>query len=224
MVAKRGIYLCTFPSFSVTLIQRISALISTHLKEQFIVPTMPVSNRVNSSSFSMTFFGAGGDDASVQLAYNPLTVTGANLATLRDALGALSNAVIVKTTDASYVEVAKSQVNPLDESYSDVASKAILVFQDANLNLVQFAIPAPDESLFGSDGKTLNTGNGLVSAAITNLLLVLNAPATVGGDAGTFAYLRGFFSRRSRQSPRPRIVRASVEPGAGVNPPDAPGT
>lgn len=188
--------------------------------------------RRNDRLFSVGFLCAGGDQASVGLDGIATSVTGAELANLRTAVGNLSNGSVVGTTYSETVSVSPTTVTPLDESYSEASTKLVLVFQDANQDIVSIAIPAPDESFFGQDGVTIITPDTGAAAgtparvlgdSIANIRSVLNG-GIAAAPAGTYALLRGYRSKRAGKLPKPRMVRASGEPGAGTLPPAEPGT
>jgi len=185
--------------------------------------------RRNERSFTVTFLCAGGDTASVQISNIPVAVTGAELADVRNAVGNLSNGAVVATATTENVSIAQTLAEPLDESYSDAATKLVLVFQNADQELVTLAVPAPDESYFGTDGVTVVTPtpggtagapSTILAAALTEIQVVLNGGST---GSGTYQFLRGYRSVRSRRLPRPRTARPTVEPGAGVIPGPGPG-
>lgn len=175
--------------------------------------------RVEDNIFTISFLAAGGDRASVQV--DGIPVAGVpSMGAVRTALGNMSNAAVVETTSSIKTQVNQSSpfVVVFDESYSDASTKAVLVFQNDALELKSIAVPAPDESLFESDGVTIDASNALVQAAITAITTALNA-----GGADTYAYSKGYRSSRARRLPRPRTVKATSEPGVGANPPAEPG-
>lgn len=190
------------------------------------MPTMPPAiavPRVATRSFTIEYLCAGGDKGATALDDLAVAVSGLELANLRDSLGALSNGVVVGNTysELTSINQAAPEVAPLDESFSSASTRAVLVFQNDALELRSISVPAPDESIFGDDGVTINRTNALVAAAIADALVVINGGAA---GTGTYAYLRGYRQENSRRLPRSRTRKASIEPGAGVNPPAAPGT
>lgn len=191
------------------------------------MPTFPdvgTAPRRNDRVFTVSLLAAGGDQTSVQIDQIPTTVTGVELAAARDAIGNLSNAAVLKTTNSEVVEIAATRANPFDEAYASASTKLILSFQNDELELRSFAIPAPDESYFGSDGVTMITPNAgatvgtapqTLAAAVAAIREVIN-----GGLAGsgTFVLLNGYRSERTRKLAKPRTVRVSIEPTAGEFP------
>lgn len=189
------------------------------------MPTFPpVLNlpRVTTRRAQVNLLAAGGDETNVTLDGLDVAVTGLQLSDWRDSVGACSNAQVVGEAQTTTVTVNKASalIAPLDESWSSASMKAVLEFQDDTLVIRSIAVPAPDESVFESDGLTVDPADTNIAALITDTLSILNT----GTPAGTFAYLRGFRSDRTRRLPRPRVSKSSIEPAAGVNPPDAPGT
>lgn len=192
-------------------------------------PLVGDAPRKNTRNFSVNLLCAGGDGASVQFTDVAVAVAGAELANARTAVGNLSNGAVRQTNQTEVVSVADTKVNPLDEAYADSATKMVLTFQNDDQEIKTIAIPAPDESYFGSDGISVIVPNGAAAAgtparlladAISAFLIVLNGGAL---GNGTFAYLKGYRSRRTSRLPRPRTARSSVEPGAGIEPGDEPG-
>lgn len=192
-------------------------------------PAVVDAPRETGRAYTMQLLAAGGDLATVSLDGIATSVTGAELATLREKVGAATNAAMLQTTQSEIVTVAKSRVNPLDESYSSAAVKLLLTFQADDLSVRTVAIPAPDESLFGTDGISIivpdaaaaaGTPAKILSDLISNLRVILNGGIA---GAGTYQFLTGYRTERSRKLPKPRSARASIEPAAGVLPPAAPG-
>lgn len=172
-------------------------------------------------NFSVSFLAAGGDTAQISLRLNPNTNDTQRIA-LQTALGNLSNAAVYAYQSSEGLQVAKNKVTPLDESYSSASEKLVLQFQDDNLELISMAVPAPDESYFGTDGATVDITNVTVAGAITTIEEYLNEN---GEDpAGTFAFVRGYRTSRSRSTRPPRTVVKSAEPTPGQTPPAEPGT
>lgn len=193
-------------------------------------PAVGVAPRSTGRVYTVQLLAAGGDMASVSFDGIDTAVAGLELATLRQRIGEASNAAVMQTTQSELVTVAKTRVNPLDEAYASAADKLILNFQDDDLNLRSVAIPAPDEVLFGADGTTAvvpntgaaaGTGEKILGELVVAILTVINGGLT---GTGTYAYLNGYRSQRSRKIPKPRTSRRPVEPGAGTLPPPAPGT
>lgn len=172
-------------------------------------------------NFTVSFLAAGGDTAQVSLRLNPDTDNTQRVA-LQVALGNLSNAAVYAYQSSEGLQVAKNKVTPFDESYSSASEKMVLQFQDDNLELVSMAIPAPDESFFASDGVTVDVNNVTVAGAIATIEEYLNER---GEDpAGSFSFVRGYRTSRSRSQRPPRTVVSSVEPAGGQTPPAEPGT
>lgn len=176
--------------------------------------------RKNVRNFTINFLAVGGDTASTSLNEIPVSVSGAELANVRTALGNMSNAAIVSTYQSEVVSIALTNATPLDEAWASPGDKLLLVFQDDDQETKSFAVPAPDASYFGSDGVGLITPNGAAAAgtparvladAITAITLALNGGAAAD-PAGTYAFLRGYRSRQARRIPRPRYSPTIVEP------------
>lgn len=188
------------------------------------MPTYPPAldlPRNTTRRLEVALLAAGGDDTSVTLDNLDAGVTGLQMADFRDAIGDASNAAVIADSFSTKVEVNKASalIAPLDESYSSASTKAIFVFQNDTLQERSVSVPAPDETLFESDGVTVNPTNAQAAAVISTALALINT----GTPAGTFAYLRGYRSNQSRRTPRKRTVKSSIEPGATTLPPQEPG-
>lgn len=183
--------------------------------------------RVQIRNFTMNFSCVGNDDASVQISDIGPDVAGAEIATMRAGLGALSNGAVYETTFSEKLKVSKGRVNPLDEAHSSANMKLILVFEDANLNTKEIGVPAPDASYFGLDGISITTPDGAAAAgtparllfdAIAGVIAVLNGGAAAATQ-GTWRFLRGYRSAQSRKLPKPRGTSSvAVEPSATTEP------
>lgn len=185
---------------------------------------------VVTDSFNMHVISVGNDAGDVSIAIDT-TVTGAELATLRTRLGALTNAAVQSTTRSTKDSISAGLAVPLDESHSSPAQKMVLVFENSLLETRQIAVPAPDASYFGTDGISVILPNGGAAAgspakllfdAIAQCVLVLNGGALGSGD---FLFLRGYRSQFSRRMPKPRGAAATpIEPSGAIEPGSEPGT
>ena len=172
---------------------------------------------VDKRAYTVSLVGFSGDKTSVSLSDYPATVTPAELTDFAEKLGALTNAGVYGMTSTSKSETAPTQAVVFDEAYAGVEMKAIMVFQDLNtLKTLQIGIPAPDASIFGTDGNTVNSAQADVLAFIVATQLVLNK---AGAD---YAYVRGYRAGRTRQIPRSNVMGIKSEPGVGDLPADAP--
>lgn len=182
------------------------------------MPKLPLTPVVDTSIFTVSLLASGGDLASVSISDFDSTVTGAELTALQEAIGDVSNAGVIGQTVSVKRETAKANATVLDESFSSAGTKAILLFQDDSMNTKQIAIPAPDASLFLSDGITLNTANALIIALKDAVLTVINK----GTPVGTYTLVRGYRAEHARKLPRSRYSPLIEEPSGGVNPPALP--
>lgn len=192
-------------------------------------PLVANAPRTTSRSYTVQLLAAGGDTTSVGIDGIDAAVSGLELSTLRQRIGEASNAAVIQSTQSELVSVAKTRVNPLDETYSAASDKLLLNFQDDDLNLKSVAIPAPDEILFGDDGITAVTPNSAAAAGTGEKILgdlVVAVRTVINGGAsgtGTYQYLNGYRAQRSRKLPKPRTSRRPAEPAANQLPPAAPG-
>ena len=183
------------------------------------MPNFPAAAPTRTSlSYTATFVAAGGDVSSVSIDSGNNNAD-AEFFNWASAVGNVSNAAMSSLTLSEKVEIPLTFVSPFDESYSSASTKLIMVWGNQSFEQVTFAIPAPDEAVFGNDGVTVdNAYSGIIALNIATLQFLT---ATIGG---TWGFLRGFRSERTRKLPRPRSVRNSVEPPVGELPARAPGT
>lgn len=136
------------------------------------------------------------------------------------ATGNLSNARAMDVTVSSETR-QQNPANALntayDEAHATVEIVLVFVFQNDVGEVQMVEIPAPDASLFNSDGSTPNDTNALIIAYKAAALAAMNE------GSGTYAYARGFRSTRSARANRARIPHQLVEPGGASQPPIAPG-
>lgn len=180
----------------------------------------PVSVR----TVGVTFLTVGGDTASVSLT-DLGSVTDGQVTTLKNALAALSNAVTIATNNTNKVAVNPAAQTAFDEAHSTAGVKMVLTFQDADLNIRNIAIPAPDASFFGLDGVTViapddGAAEGTPARLLDTAISVITA--IIQTDGGTYTYAGGYRSDRARKTRRPRILPSVAEPGVGDTPPGLP--
>lgn len=165
---------------------------------------------ITERSYDITWLTGGGDKPHTRINEVPTAVTDANLNTLRDALGALSNAGIRADNRTTKREISVGAVEAFDEMYADARTRLTLLFENDALDLKEINIPAPDASYFGGDGitaitpgLTADSPELLLSNAIAAILTVINT----GG--GTYAYIAGY------RSPLPAGFRVRALPNLG---------
>lgn len=188
--------------------------------------------RVEKNAFNTNFIGVGGDTSSTGIEFAD-SVTGAELAAWRTAIASLSNAGVYKTNTNYSVEIPKYKAGPLDEAHSSVKEKIMLVFQNADLDVKEFGVPAPDASYFVGDGITAVTPDSsaaagtparLMATAVAATRIILNnGAAATGGDVGTYQYVRGYRARPGMRRPRfdPTFAyepTSTTEPGPESDP------
>jgi hypothetical protein len=184
------------------------------------MPVFPPAATPNeASNFTVSLVDVSGEIGKASLAGDGLVAASEGQ---RDAwvtaIGNASNAAVFATNLTVEESVSRGNVFPFDEGHSSSRTKAIFVFQDNQKRIKRLEVPAPDLTLFGSDGKSLNRDNALVTAIINTTLAVLNA----GDPAGTFAYIRGGYGSRERGSTLTNDAPTAAEPLALQNPPIAP--
>lgn len=184
------------------------------------MPNFPASAAVvETKRASISWKDAAGKTANTGLDDLPLAATEAQIEAWIGANGDMSNAGIAKHVIAVQNEIAQGNIQAWDEAESSVTARANFTFQDDNLIIRTFTVPAPDLSIFDSTGLSVLPTNALVSGYVNAALAVLNA----GDPAGTFQFIRGVRSDVARGARRVPSRPNTAEPSGGVNPPAAPG-
>jgi len=145
-------------------------------------------------------------------------VTETQLRTLIGAVAAASNAGLVHDDVVFARRIAENAVIAFDEAESSVATEAVFVFQSPSTNGKRYIrVPAPDASMFGVDGATVDP-TGTEAAAI-----ITAAEAAFNAGGGDFDYVRGYLVVPGRQTRVQGVKPTIEEPGETSQPPDAPG-
>lgn len=190
------------------------------------MPTFPlvsVAPRSTGTAVSLKFVDFAGRERSTRFEASD-EATGAQIDTLRDAVGNASNAALIAQSTIDFIEVQNPSgagVVAFDEAYATAGDVAVMIFTDNGGIEAALEIPAPDASLFNeADYETVNVTAGLGLAISNAAIAALNA----GVVAGTFVYSRGFYSKRKTKRIASRTKPGTFrEPDAGENPPEAPG-
>lgn len=171
---------------------------------------------------SVSFVDTLGDRGQIRLSDIPAAATDAELVQVANSAGSLSNAEVTKITD-SKITHQFAPPTPFDESESSVTTKAVFVFQNSDGQRFSVAVPAPDASITGQDGQTIDFTNSLVQDFVADVLRVYNTPNGAVTPVNTYQAIRGYIDKGRGAPPyrvKPGVTR---EPGAGDNPPAAPG-
>lgn len=185
---------------------------------------------VEYNTYNVSVIAVGGDVSSVGIDFLD-TVAPAELLAFRAAVGGISNAAVFKTNTGYILEKSKALSVPLDEAHSSVKMKMKLVFQNADLDVKEIAVPAPDASYFVGDGRTVVTPSSaaavgtparLMSTYVQAIAAVLNGGAAAD-PGGTYQYVRGYRSGDGKPAPAfdPTIAAeplTTTEPGPESNP------
>lgn len=190
--------------------------------------TAPGAPIVSAGGFTVTLMDANGKTSSVGLDDFDDAVTLAQLQTWASAIGRSSNAAVIAEINNQSRRISKGAARPYDEAESSVASKGVLVFENAALAIKEVNVPAPDLAWFSSGiavqpdfgaPSTPATPAQVLGQLITATLAILNA----GTPAGTYAYLKGYVQTPGRKSPVVPVIVTSAEPGATDEPGPEPG-
>lgn len=184
-------------------------------------PGAPAPAPQTARSFTVRFLDPAGDVGSTSLSGYSSDVTSAELADVRTALGNMSNAAVISTTNSLQMRISKALATAYDEAYANVEIRLVLVFENSAFEKRTVTVPAPDASFFQADGITLDPENTQAAALISALLVVFNK-AEGAGPAGDYAFLRGYLDR-GRGAPSQRVIPQIAEPGEGDLPPEGPG-
>lgn len=191
-----------------------------------LMPDWSAGAGVQTKTATIEWLATGGDRAATQIDGLNSGVLDATLPGVRAALAAMSNAVPIAQTMSNKAQAQLGVDAPYDEAYSEASSKMILQFQNATLDTRRISIPAPDAQFFSADGVTVIAPDNAATAGsapelLGNAVGLLLAMLNVGG--GTYAYIGGYRSIRSRSLPRGRTVVQPIEPVADEPPGDEPG-
>lgn len=191
-----------------------------------LMPDWSAGAGVQSKTVTIEWLAAGGDKAATQIDGLNSGVLDASVPGVRAALAALSNAVPVGQTSSLKAQAQLGVDSPYDESYSSASTKMVLSFQNAALEVKNVSVPAPDEQFFSEDGVTVITPDSGATAGsapelLDNAVSLVRNMLNVGG--GSFVYIGGYRSQRSRALPRRRNAVPTIEPVADEPPGDEPG-
>jgi len=171
------------------------------------------------SEVTFTLIDAAGYEARAGVKANG-AFTGTIAGDLRAAIANSTNAALT-----SYRQTGALVDNPntratFDEAYASVANKLVLVYQNSTRMVKRFELPAPDASLFGPDGRTIDLTNA------QSIALVTAVKAAMDVSGGPWVLTRGYLISRTRTPGNvPALQNVTlVEPTAGQLPPPAPGT
>lgn len=170
---------------------------------------MPIGTLARTETdLTFTVQGLSGDIARVSVSGLTSAPSGAAVDNLRAAIAAATNAALVSQFLNAQAIYAVGSVN--DDAYSAVQTKMVLIFQDATTgNTRRFELPAPDATLFGADGNTVDRNNGLVTDLIAAIQTIIGAE---------YELRRGFLTSRTRRTRTSNLnlYGDAVEPAAPV--------
>lgn len=172
--------------------------------------TTPVTTR---AVLGFTFLDVAGQDARASLGKLTAAPTTPQITALRDATGNMSNAALitVSATAQDYDNLPTRVA--YDEAHSLVNNKAIFVYQNSARQVRRYEVPAPDASIFGSDGKTVDRTNALVIALDAAIVAIIG---------GTFSLSRAFLGGKTRKNRTSALPPTIAEPDTGDLPPALP--
>lgn len=172
--------------------------------------TTPVTTR---ASVGFTFLDVAAQDARASLGKLTSAPTNLQITALRDATGNMSNAALitVSATAQDYDNVGTRVA--FDEAHSLVNNKAVFIYQNSARQTRRYEVPAPDASIFGSDGKTVDRSNALVIALDAAILAIIG---------NTFVMSRAYLGGKTRKNRTSALPPTSVEPGVADLPPALP--
>lgn len=172
--------------------------------------TTPVTTR---ASLSLTIMDIAGRNARASLTALTASPSTPQITAFKNAVGDMTNGAVttVSGTAQDYDNGATRVV--FDEAHAGAPDKAVFIFQNDARQTRRLEIPAPDASIFGTDGQTVDAANPLVVALNDATLAILG---------GSFRMTRGFLSTKTRKSAGTRVAPIALEPGAGDNPPALP--
>lgn len=167
-----------------------------------------------------------GNTSAVPVASFDDNLTGGQRNGFVEAVGRCSNAGVFETNYTDQTFISKLEARVFDEAHATVNSKLVMVYEfkdDPRIKIVS-EVPAPDATLFESDGITVNINDedGLVQNLIDATLSIINDGGLI--DDGEYRFARGFLSQRSVRGKRGKVRPSKVEePGFGDLPGEGPG-
>lgn len=192
-------------------------------------PFALVDPRVNRQEApSIGWVLTGGQKFSTVIPYvgGGITPDPGNLSALREALGDASNAGVWRMTETRHTYISEALAEVFDEAYND-GTVAVCKLQNNNGEVATFEFPNPDASLFEADRVTMlrpvaagTPGQVLVNAIAVAAQNIINNSFD---PANSFVWISGALAFRKVKRTKPRTLPALSEPGAGENPPAAPG-
>jgi hypothetical protein len=141
-----------------------------------------------------------------------------------EAVGRCSNAGVYETNYNDQTFISKLEARVFDEAHATVNTKLVMVyeFKDDPRQKITTEVPAPDATLFESDGKTVDPDQAQVADLIDATLAIINDGGLI--DDGEYRFARGFLSHRSVRATRGKVRPTKVEePGVGDLPGEGPG-
>lgn len=187
------------------------------------MPRYPVAaTPVARVTTTLTFADYAGRTSTIGV--DGVPVTAPQIAAIQNSLADLSNAALIRRFNSVGDEIPISQANTFDEAYASISDKLVLVFQDGSLDKRTVSVPAPDAALFGADGQTAIAPDAGAAAGEPAKLLADAVAALEVGLGGTYAYVGGYLSTRSRAGGGLTFRPTIAEPGAGEVPDENPGT
>lgn len=165
------------------------------------------------ASLDYTFIDVAGKIAHTGIKDLTSAPSGTLIDNLGDAMGNISNAYVQAYNLKGATVSDPASVVVFDEAYASANTKLRLVFENPARRKKYLEIPAPDASIFASDGETVDYSN-------TDVLAVETAFKAIAGS--TYSLKRGFLGNRTRKqhsANRPPAVR---EPTTGDLPAGVP--
>lgn len=176
-----------------------------------IMPAMALP-RITIASLSFTLMDTAGRLARTGISELTSAPSGGQITALSDAIGNISNAAVIAETGTAQSVDTKTGRIVFDEAYSGVTEKAVFIFENSARRKKKLEVPAPDASIFGTDGLTVDYAN----ASVVALVSAYTAIAT------GYTLKRAFLSSRSRKAPTGNRPPTVSEPGTLELPPGLP--
>ena len=182
-------------------------------KRRSSMPTLP-SGTITRGGLSVGFVDFSGRVRSSRLEV-PTTSTTQNVNDLVDAMGNLSNAAVYsRKRDSEDFAPNTALLTTFDEAFASVSDALVFVYVNAANERFYIEVPAPDAVVLTADGSGIAFDNPLVQAFLDAYAVLWPARSLVSA----------YVSSRKAQRIGGTSVRPNVaEPGAGQNPPPAPG-
>lgn len=153
------------------------------------------------ASLGFSFMDIAGKPGKASITNLASAPSGGAVTNMANALGNASNAALVSVSGKAETYDDPTARVAFDEGYASCVTKATFIFQNAARRTKRLELPAPDASIFASDGETVDYTNALVVDIVAKYQVIVGS---------SYVLKSGFLNSRTRKtttSNRPPTVR-----------------